>query len=47
MQACGYYLDFNGYERLLTVIDSWVKKINFEINGGFYKKTGEFDDVKL
>lgn len=47
MQACGYYLDFNGYDRLLTVIDSWVKKINFEMNGGFYKKTGEFDDVKL
>ncbi|MBL7130691.1 MAG: SIR2 family protein [Candidatus Omnitrophica bacterium] len=47
MHACGYYLDFNGYDRLLSVIDSWVKKINFEINGGFYTKTGEFNDVKL
>jgi hypothetical protein len=47
MHACGYYLDFNGYDRLLDVIDSWVKKINFELNGGFYAKTGEFNDVKL
>jgi len=47
VNAYGYYLDFNGYDRLLNVIDSWVKKINFEINGGFYTKTGEFNDVKL
>ncbi len=48
MHACGYYLDFNGYDRLLDVIDSWVKKINFEINGRFYDKTtGEFNGVRL
>jgi len=45
--AHGYYLDFNGYYRLYDVIDYWVKEIDREINGQFYDKTGEFDDVEL
>lgn len=47
MHAHGYYLDFNGYDRLYHVIKSWVEKINFEIKGGFYPKIGEFEDVEL
>ena len=47
MHAHGYYLDFNGHDRLYHVIKSWVKKINFEIEGGFYPKIGEFEGVEL
>lgn len=47
INAHGYYLDVNGYDRLYDVIDSWVKKINFELQAGFYPKTEEFSDVKL
>lgn len=45
--AHGYYLDFNGYDRLYDVIDNWIKEIDREINGQFYDKTGEFNDVEL
>ena len=47
MNAHGYYLDFNGYDRLYEVIDSWIKKIAFEVKGDFYQKTGEYGDVEL
>jgi hypothetical protein len=47
INAHGFYLDFNGYDRLYDVIKSWVEKINFEIKGGFYQKTGEFEGVEL
>lgn len=47
INAHGFYLDFNGYDRLYEVIKSWVEKINFEIKGGFYQKTGEFEGVEL
>ncbi|MGR3176425.1 MAG: SIR2 family protein [Candidatus Anammoxibacter sp.] len=47
IDAHGYYLDFNGYDRLYDVIKAWVNQINKEIYGGFYDKTGEFDNVEL
>jgi hypothetical protein len=47
IHAHGYYLDFDGYSRLQQVIESWVEKINFELNGDFYQKTGEFNDIEL
>lgn len=47
INAYGYYLDFNGYQRLYDVLNAWVKEIDRELNGSFYEKTGEFDDVEL
>jgi len=47
INAYGYYLDFIGYQRLYDVLDSWVNEIHRELNGEFYEKTGEFDDIEL
>lgn len=47
VDAIPYYLDFKGYSRLFDILSAWVKQINFEINSGFYSKTGEYSDVKI
>lgn len=47
INAHGYYLDFEGHNRLCEVIESWVEKIDAELSGGFYRKVSELGNVEL
>lgn len=47
IQVHGYYMDFQGYNRLYHVIKSWAHKIFNEQNGGLYYKLSEAEDVEL
>lgn len=47
MEVHGFYLDFNGYDRLYMLIKSWMEKIDFEMRRDFYSKLGDIDGVIL
>ena len=43
IEAIPYYLDFNGYFRLISVLNSWVQKIEGEKGKRYYEKIEEID----
>ena len=47
MDIHGYFLDFNGYDRLYTLIEKWMEKVNFEKRRDFNSKLGDIDGVIL
>lgn len=47
VEVHGYYLDFNGYDRLYDVLIAWERQINLELEGYFYPIMDEFKNVKL
>jgi hypothetical protein len=47
MDVHGFYLDFTGYDRLNSLIETWMKKIQSEMSQSFMSKVGEIDGVIL
>jgi len=40
-----YYLDFNGYYRLNSVLTSWIQQINEARDAAYYERVREIDEV--
>ena len=40
-----YYLDFNGYERLINVLDAWNQQIKDSRGKDYYQKIKTIDEV--
>ena len=45
IEPIGYYLDFNGFDRLKDVMSSWFQHIVSKKSKDYYKNIREIDDV--